>query len=747
LTPLRALAQDTLEALTTPVETLGLPWSIEVRTGDTTASVRRRQQQRPPTALITTPESVSVLLSYKGARVRFGSLRVIVVDEWHELLGSKRGVQAELALARLRVIAPNVITWGLSATMGNLEEAMATLLAPAAADAGRLIRGRQSKDILIETARPVDVVRFPWAGHLGLTMLEDVVAAIESARSTLVFTNTRSQAERWFRALLETRPDWLGAIAIHHGSLARPLRAEVERRLRAGDLRAVVCTSSLDLGVDFTPVERVVQIGSPKGVARTLQRAGRSGHQPGATSRLLGVPTHALELVEFAAARDAITAADMETRPPLDRPLDVLVQHLVTIAAGEPFDPDAMRDEVRATHAYHRLTDEEWSWALDFLTRGGAALTAYPEYARLTLDDGRMAVSSERLTRRHRMTIGTITGASAMNVRFVRGKRLGSIEEAFINRLRPGDTFVMAGRVLRLERVRDMTAYVTRARGRAAVVPRWMGGRSPLSSRLAAAIRTRLEEARRGVYRDELETVRPLLELQAAWSRIPAPDELLIERTRSRHGHHTFVFSFAGRLANEGLATLVAYRLGQRSPRSLSVTANDYGFELLGREPLEVSEEEWRALFTPDTLVDDLLACLNATELARRRFRDIARVAGLVFPGFPGQGKTTRQLQASSDLFYDVFREYDPGNQLLSQARREVLERELEVSRLRETLELLTEQRIVPIETPRLTPLAFPLWADRMRAQMISSERWRDRVERMAAQLERAAATTTGAKR
>jgi ATP-dependent Lhr-like helicase len=506
-------------------------------------------------------------------------------------------------------------------------------------------------------------------------------------------------------------------------------------------LRAVVCTSSLDLGVDFTPVDQVIQIGSPKGVARLLQRAGRSGHQPGAVSRVLGVPTHALELAEFAAARDAVDQHAVEARHPIQRPLDVLVQHLVTIALGDGFAPASMLAEVRRTHAFNALTDQEWSWAMDFITRGGPTLTAYPQYAKVIQRDEMCLVESRRIGQMHRMSVGTITSDGALKVKYVGGRTLGTIEESFISRLRPGDRFLFAGRVLELVRVRDMTAQVRKASSISGAVPRWMGGRSPLSTQLANAIRVKLDDARRGRYTsDEMCLIRPLLELQRRWSRIPARDELLIEEIRYRDGHHGFVFTFAGRLVNEGLSALVAHRAAQLQPRTISVTANDYGFELLCAEPLDLDEAAWNALLTPDGLVDDLLACLNATELSRRQFREIARIAGLVFPGYPGQGKTARQLQASSDLFYDVFREFDPQNLLLDQSRREVLERELEVVRMRSTLERIAGEVLTLVRPPRFTPLSFPLWVERIRSQQVSSERWLDRVQRMVAQLERAAA-------
>ncbi len=752
VTPLRALARDTVRALAEPVEALGLPWSVELRTGDTSSGVKRRQRTRPPTALVTTPESLSLMLSYPETRRAFSTLEAVVVDEWHELMGSKRGVQVELGLARLRRWRPGLRTWGLSATLGNLEEAMEVLLGEGA-PRGRLVRGPDRPPPEVRTLVPASLERFPWAGHLGLRTLPAVVEALEEASTTLLFTNTRSQAEIWFRALHDARPDWSGAVGLHHGSLSREERRATEDALATGDLRCVVCTSSLDLGVDFQPVEQVIQVGSPKGVGRLLQRAGRSGHRPGARSRVLCVPTHAFELAEFAAARRAMAAGRVEPRPPVDRPLDVLVQHLVTVALGGGFEPDALLEEVRTTRAFRDLEVDEWAWCLDFVGRGGPALKAYPRYARVREVDGRWRVPDRTLARRHRMSVGTITSDAAMEVRFLKGARLGTVEESFVSALRPGQHFLFAGRKVELVRTRDMTAYVRLARGRSrGRVPRWMGGRLPMSSELGAAVLGVLApEGEGGAPPDppggalpageavpaepELAALAPLLAIQARWSRRPEPGRLLVERTRTREGHHLFLYPFLGRFVHDGLAALWAWRLTREAPRTVHVSANDYGVELLSPEPLELDACGWARLLSPEDLLDDVLESVNAAELARRRFRDIARIAGLVFPGYPGKGKSARQVQASSGLIFDVFERYDAENLLLDQARREVLERDLDVRGLVEGMARLASLPRDVVDTPRLTPLAFPVWAERMAAR-VSSESWRDRVERMSVRLE-----------
>lgn len=738
ITPLRALAADTAAALADPLEASGLPWTLETRTGDTPASVRARQSTRLPTALITTPESLSLQLTRPDSASLFDELRLVVVDEWHELMGTKRGALTELALARLRGLRPGLRTWGLSATLGNLLEAAEALVGAGGVDIA-LVRGMEPKQVVVDALLPPQIERFPWAGHLGTQMLPQVIEAIEEGRTAIVFTNTRSQTEIWYQAILGARPDWAGQIALHHGSLDRENRAWVEEGLRSGALRCVVATSSLDLGVDFSPVDRVLQIGSPKGVARLLQRAGRSGHRPGAISRVTCVPTLVLELVEVAAARDGIEGLAMEARAGVERPLDVLVQHLVTVALGGGFEPASMLPEVRTTRTFASLHDDEWAWALDFITRGGQALRAYPEFSKVIERDGRYVVEDAEVARRHRMSIGTIVDDAQIDVQYLRGDRLGSVEEAFIARLKPGDTFIFAGRPLEFVRVREMKAWVRRAKSAKGAIPRWLGSRLPLSTELAAALRERLGEASRGVLRGpEMEAMRPIFEVQARWSRIPAPDELLIERVRTREGHHLFFFPFEGRLVHEGLAALFAYRIARLTPITFTLAANDWGFELLSHDPAPLDEALSRGLLDPHHLLDDIPASLNATEMAKRQFREIARVAGLVFPGYPRSGKSARQLQASSGLFFDVFRRYDPDNLLYSQAHREVLERQLESSRIGRTLERLATSRVVITDPRRTPPFAFPLLVDHSR-EKLSSEALADRVRRMQLTLERAA--------
>jgi ATP-dependent helicase Lhr and Lhr-like helicase len=728
ITPMRALAADSVRALSLPLPDLAPRWRVGLRTGDTPSAERARQDRRLPEALVTTPESLSLLLTRADARERLAGVHTVIVDEWHELMGNKRGVQVQLALARMRQWHPALATWGLSATLGNLDEAMAVLLGH---QEGRLVRGRVDKALVIDTLLPHEPGRFSWAGHLGGQMLAPVVEEIERSGTTLVFTNTRSQAEIWYRMLLEARPEWAGIVALHHGSLDKAVREWVELGLKEGRLKAVVATSSLDLGVDFLPVERVLQIGSAKGVARLLQRAGRSGHAPGRPSRVTLVPTHTLELVEAAAARRAAQAGHIEKRESPHKPLDVLVQHLVTVALGGGFKASELLNEVRGTWAYRELTDAEWRWALAFVERGGESLQAYPEYHRVQLVDGVYRVPDAGIARRHRLQVGTIVSDASMQVKYLGGASLGSVEESFIARLKKGDCFLFGGRLLEFIRVQDMTAYVRRAEKNRGAVPRWGGGKMPLSTEMADAVLELLAGADQGDFSEpELETARPMLEMQRHVSQLPRPDSLVIERYRSREGQHLYLYPFAGRFVNLGLASLLAWRLARDRPNTFSIAMNDYGFELLSAEPVDLSPVLEGSVFTTDDLLHDVLASLNATELSQRRFREIARVAGLVFSGYPGAPKSMKQLQASSSLFFEVFRKYDAGNLLLGQAEREVLSQELDLQRLTATLKRLQLRRREVVELRHPSPMSLPLMVERFR-EKLSNEKLADRLARI----------------
>lgn len=738
VTPLRALARDLEQALREPLAFFGSKWRIEQRTGDTSWARRAKQASRPPEVIITTPESLSLMLTHTAMTEALSTVNALIVDEWHEFLGTKRGIQLELVASHLRTLSPQMRVWGLSATLPDLHGAMRALLGPKTA--GRLICAPSLKRYEIDSLLPASIERFPWSGHLGLNMLPQVVQRLEQGRTTLVFTNTRSQAELWYRAIVTARLDWLTSTAIHHGSIDVKIRRKVETGIKDGTLRCVVCTSSLDLGVDFPPVDQVLQIGSPKGVAKLLQRAGRSGHAPGQASRVTIVPTLALELLDAVAARRAIARAALEPRTPMTLALDVLAQHLVTLAAGGGFHAAQALDEVRSTHAYAGLSDSEWQWVLDFITRGGSALQGYPQFRRVRAIDSLYVIDGADLLRRHRQNIGTITSNGSIAVRWIRGGELGQVEESFVARLRPGGVFIFGGRTLKLVQIRDSIAYVRLARTTTRHVPRWQGTRLPLSPSLGLELLDILGHYQEGEARDpELIILKPLLDLQKQWSAMPSATRLVIEVLKNREGFHLFMFPFLGRLLNEGVASLMALRAARDTPRTFSITTNEYGFELLCEEPFEATEATLRRWLSRDDLREDMLASMNASDLARRQFRDIARIAGLVDAGTPRRGKSARQLQTSSGLMFDVLERHDPDNRLLEQARREVLELKLGVAELAEALGRLVTQSF-RIERPgRYTPLSFPLWAERLQTQTLSTESWQKRIEREAKRLERIA--------
>ena len=779
ITPLRALANDTHSNLQAACDALQVPISVDIRTGDTSSSKRTKQRTQPPYALVTTPESLSVMLSYPGAEIGLQGIHTVIVDEWHELMGSKRGVQLQLCLARLRVLCGSLRIWGVSATLANLDDALDCLLGPANTDIsidvstdipagkptakpadkpaakptdrqsvmptdkptnnGIIIKGVVPRAVEVESVLPANSLHFKWSGHLGLQLVQPVLQALDKAGTSLLFTNTRSQAELWFQALLDARPDWLNVMALHHGSLDRKLRTGIEDQLRNGKLRCVVCTSSLDLGVDFSPVDQVLQVGSPKGVARLLQRAGRSGHRPGAISRVLCVPTNALELVEIDAVRRALNAGRIEARQSPTLSLDVLSQHLVTIAMGAGFNEKAMQAEIRSTHAFANISNEQWQWVMDFITRGGQALQGYPQYHKVLNVTGTYRVMNKEIQQRHRMSIGTINSDTQISVAFQGGKRLGSTEENFIARLRPGETFQFAGRHLELLRIRDMTAYVRKATKRSSAVPRWWGTQMPLTTELADSVQETLDLWDRGLADSpELACISATLEMQRRWSILPGPDDFLIEYISTHEGHSLFCFPFAGRLAHEGLAMLVALRLSRLTPLTFTLQINDYGFELQSPSAISPDIDQLKAVFSADNLLEDILGSINASEIAKRRFRDIARIAGLVFDGYPGRAKSAKQVQASSSLIFDVLVNYDENNLLLDQARREVLEQQLEFSRLQAALLALEQRKWNLVKPERLTPLSFPLWAESLNSQTMSSQSFQQRVQSMLGDLEQA---------
>lgn len=736
ITPLRALSKDIYHATNKVSDDLGIDYTVALRTGDTSAADRRRQKTKAPHGMITTPESIHVLLASKGYSDYFSGLSVVVVDEWHELMGSKRGVQVELALSRLKALNPNLIIWGISATIGNLEQARHILLG--SDNKGVLVRSQLDKRIDIQTLFPDVLEKFPWAGHLGLKLAEKVIPVIEQANSTLIFTNTRAQAEIWYQHLLQIAPDMAGRMALHHGSISEELRLWVEDALHRGILKVVVCTSSLDLGVDFRPVDTVIQVGSPKGVARFLQRAGRSGHQPGALSTIYFLPTHSLEIMEAASLKYAVREGQLESRIPYIRSFDVLIQYLVTLAVSDGFHADQIYDEVIRTHCFESITREEFNECLRMITHGGRTLDAYEEFHKVVLLDGLYRVTSRAVAHRHLLSIGTIVNDAMMQVKFLSGKYLGSIEEWFISRLKPGDTFWFAGRNLELVAIQHMQVMVRASQRKKGQIPSWQGGRLPISANLGAALRHSLKEAHysgRKKKSAEISFLSGLFEEQSKRSYLPEESELLIEYIHTRYGYHLFVYPFEGKLVHEGMAAVLAYRLSKIKKATFSIASNEYGFELLCDEPIPIAEDNLDELFTAGHLQDDIQQGVNTTEMAKRRFREIAGIAGLIFQGFPGRQQKTKHLQANSGLFFSVFEDYDRDNLLLRQAYDEVFTFQLEMARMHEAFERIETHRKVLMQTDRMTPFSFPVFAESFR-EKYSNEDWQSRLEKLKKQLE-----------
>ena len=737
ITPLRALARDLEKAMQSVLVDLEIPWEVQRRTGDVSSSVKQKQKKQMPEVLITTPESLHVLLAQKGYPGRFRNLKSIVVDEWHELIGSKRGTQTELALSRLKGMHKDLQIWGISATIGNLDEALDILAGPDKPDSFVLIKSDLMKKIHVHSVLPYEVEKFPWSGHLGINLIDKVLPILNKEGSTLIFTNTRAQSEIWFQKLLESKPDLAGTIALHHGSLDRSIRNWVEESLHDGTLKTVVCTSSLDLGVDFAPVDTVIQIGSPKGVARFLQRAGRSGHQPEVDSTIWFVPTHALELIEAAALKEAVKNKQVEDRIPILKPYDVLIQYLITLAVSEGFKPNEVFKEIKQTFSYQTLQEQEWDWILDFIHKGGKSLSRYDEYNRVDVDEnGVWKVFDRKIARRHRMSIGTIASDSMLQVRFLKGGNLGRIEEWFVSQLQTGDTFWFAGRNLELVRLKEMTVYVRKTRGTSSKVPSYMGGRMSLSSNMSDLLREQLQHAISGETDSiDLKTIEPILEIQRERSILPGKNQFLIEKTWSKEGCHCFFFPFEGRYVHEGLSALIAFRISKITPITFTIAMNDYGFELLSDQDIPIDKALEKKLFSDKNLIRDILGSLNKTELAKRRFREISQIAGLVFSGFPGNYKTGKHLQMSSGLFFDVFLEHEPNNLLLLQAYDEVLQLQLDEARLRNAIRRINKQEVVIKELDRFSPFAFPIFTDRLR-ERLSSEKLIDRILKMKKSLE-----------
>ncbi|MDD2791995.1 MAG: ligase-associated DNA damage response DEXH box helicase [Sediminibacterium sp.] len=752
ITPLRALAKDIGRAMEEVIQSLGMQWQVAIRNGDTPAAERAKQKKKMPEVLIITPESLHLILTQKNYPDLFKTLRIVAVDEWHELMGSKRGVQTELAISRIVALCNNPVcgaatneadtpkpsgsvqVWGISATIGNLTEAKDVLLSTLN-QSGVIVRAEIHKPIEVHTIIPDEIERYPWAGHLGIKLAARLVPIIEQSKTCLIFINTRGMSETWYQTLLNIAPQLAGAIALHHGSIEQELRLWVEEALHTEKLKAVVCTASLDLGVDFRPVDTVIQVGSPKGVARFLQRAGRSGHRPGEVSKIYFLPTHSLELVEAAALKTAIAAEAIESKDPMLLCYDVLLQYLCTLAIGEGFRAEEIFAEIKSTWCYADLQENEWQELLHHLTHGGNALQQYDEYHKVVQEDGVYYMRHKGMAMRHRMHIGTIVSDAMLKVKFMSGGYVGVIEEWFISRLEPGDVFTLAGRNLELVMIKDMTVLVRKSSAKKSIVPSWNGGRMSLTANLGHILRQTFSQALTPDAGIELHSLEGLFELQKQLSYIPRENELLIEQIEDKDGFHLLVYPFEGRQVHEAMSAILAYRIGQIMPISFSISMNDYGFELLSDQPIPVDDSNAAALFSSENLLADIQKSINSTEMAKRKFRDIAVIGGLIFQGFPGQHQKARHLQSSASLLFKVFEEYDPGNILLRQAYNEVLVQQMDEVRLRQALQRISNSRILLSFPKKLTPLSFPIIVDGLNRNNLSTERLEDRIKKMQEQL------------
>lgn len=787
ITPLRALAKDIGRAMEEVIDELGMQWKVGIRNGDTPLAERQKQKTQMPEVLLITPESLMLLLTQKNYPSYFSSLQIIAVDEWHELLGGKRGVQVELAISRLLGVKREVSNvrglsdisdqrsaeqqiiqqkaknkkqktknykppttnsslciWGISATIGNLDEAKDVLLSPlinfydeinlvnkTKQDDTVIVKAKLSKRTEVFSVIPDEIETYPWAGHLGIKMAHQIIPIIEQSNTTLIFINTRGMSELWYQTILNIAPHLAGAIALHHGSIEPELRQWVEESLHTQKLKAVICTASLDLGVDFRPVDTVIQVGSPKGVSRFLQRAGRSGHKPGDTSRIYFLPTHSLELAEAAALKEAIRTGEIESRIPLNNCFDVLIQYLCTLAVGEGFYPDEIFKEVKSTFCFNDITDYEWHKTLEHITTGSSSLQQYDEYKKVEVnDDGLHTIKNRRIAMRHRLHIGTIVSDAMMKVRMMNGGYVGMIEEWFISRLETGDVFTLAGRNLELVTIKDMDVLVRKSNSKKSKVPSWMGGRMSLSANLGAVLRDTFNTAMKSDV-IEMKSLEPLFQLQQELSHIPQSNELLIEHIESKNGFHLLVYPFEGRQIHEAMSSIIALRISRLMPLTFSIAMNDYGFELLCDKPVPVDDTNAQQLFTLDNLFTDMQNTVNTVEMARRKFRDIAVIGGLIFQGYPGEHKKTRHLQSSAGLLFKVFSEYEPDNILLRQSYNEVFEQQMEEVRLRQALQRINQNNIIIKFPERITPLSLPIIADGLSRYNLSSENPEDMIRRM----------------
>lgn len=695
ISPLKALTVDVHRNIGKPIEELGLPITFETRTGDTPASKRARQKTKPPNMLMTTPESLALLLSYKEAPDYFKKLRYIIIDELHAILDSKRGDLFALGMARLGTLAPNAQRIGLSATIADPKTA-ADWLSP---ENTHIVRApaRTYPDITILQSEQ----RIPWAGHMASYAMKDVYAELRKNKMSIVFVNTRAQAELVFQNLWKINESGL-KIALHHGSLERDLRRKVEGMMASGVLDCVVATSSLDLGLDWAEVDLVVQIGAPKGISRLLQRIGRSNHRLNEPSKALLVPTNRFEYLECLAAKAGIAHNEIDGVVPKTGGLDVLAQHILGTACSGPFNADQLYEEVKTAWPYKDILREDFDKALAFVTNGGYALDNYEQYKRIHINyDGEYELTSRKAARQYRMNIGTIVESPMLQVKMGR-RKLGTIEENFINHLAPGDTFLFAGNVVKFEGLHDMQVMVSRTTAKDAKIPSYDGGKLPMSTHLSLRVRQLLED--RAEWPSLPENVRHWLEHQEERSILPDTRTMLVEVFPRQRKHFLVAYTFAGRTANQTLGFLVMRRLQRNGDRPVSFVATDYAIAITTLSPPRNIE----GLFSVDLLGEELNEWLQDTPLLKRLFREDAVIAGLIERRHPGAQKTGRQMTFSSDLIFDVLNKYEPDHILLRAARQDANGGLIDIDRLADLL-IGIQNKIIVKELKKISPLAVPM--------------------------------------
>lgn len=732
ITPLRSLSQQIKISIEEFLTDNNLNLSVGVRNGDTSAKERNKQRNKLPNILVTTPESLQLIISSKDWKNKFSFINTVVVDEWHELIGSKRGVQVELCLAAIRHFNTSTSIWGISATIGNIEQAKDVLLGNFKSENnGVLIKSNIKKRIQVKSIAPKEIKQMPWRGHLGINLTNELIPILKKSKSTLIFTNTRSQCELWYQKLLEKMPELAGDMAMHHGSIDRNIRLWVENAVRNEKIKVVVCTSSLDLGVDFHPVESIVQIGGPKGVARFIQRAGRSGHRPKEVSKIYFLPTHAIELIEAAALNKAVKKDFVEQRNPYLLSFDVLIQFLVSLAVSDGFYPKQTLKFIKKTYAFSTINNDEWEWVLRNITVGSQSLQAYDEYKRVDiLENGLFKVNSRKTAMRHRVQIGTIVSDALLQLKSINGRRLGKIEEWFVSKLSKGEVFLFGGQYYKIFQMKNMEVIVKKSKAKKGKIVSWMGGRMGFSSYMSELLRAELYDLNKSLLSNSETPLNYLTKKQLEFSAIPNSDEFLIESFKTKDGFHTIFYPFEGRFIHEALSHLIAYRISLLNPITFSLAYNDYGFELLCNEFLDIQDILDNNLWDDSHLFQDLNDSINTSEMARRKFRDIAVISGLVFTGMPNKRKGNRDLQSGSQLLFDVFRDYEPDNLLYKQSINETFEYQLEEGRLREALKRIKSQKLIWKQIPNPSPFSFPIITDRMR-ENLSSEKFEDRIKKM----------------